>query len=398
MRTSKSTGPGPAGQIAPSDVAAAAAFVKATGWQCLYSVNLGGSATGATTPALAAAEVAYAAEQFGDSLFGIEIGNEPDLYGGTGSYYAGNWSLAQFEALWNQYRAAIVAAVPGVVVTGPASAFGESTWTVPFGEAVTRSEIALLTQHYYRGDGLLPSATAAFLISPDTVLAGDLAILSNGAKSIGVPFRMTECNSYFHAGAPGVSDSYASSLWVIDYLFNCVQGGASGVNFHGGGNGLGYTPIANSSGTVVGARPEYYGILLFTLAGQGTLYTTQLNAGLNATAYAVKTAGGGLNLVVNNKDQTQNLKLTAQLPQAAHSATLVAMTQLSSGATEPSLAATGGGRSRAPPLEWMVTFTGERSVYAEPGGIAGYVLRPGFGRGADPGSLACRTEWFPAFS
>ena len=53
------------GQIAPSDVASLAAFVKATGWKCLYGVNLGGSATGATTPALAAAEVAYAAQQFG---------------------------------------------------------------------------------------------------------------------------------------------------------------------------------------------------------------------------------------------------------------------------------------------------------------------------------------------
>jgi hypothetical protein len=331
------------GQIAPSDVAAAAAFVQATGWQCLYSINLGGSATGATTPALAAAEVAYAAQQFGSSLFGIEIGNECDLYGDSGSYYAGDWSLGQFETLWGQYRAAIVAATPGVAVTGPASAFDESTWTVPFGEAVTSREISLLTQHYYRGNGLLPSATAAFLISPDTVLAGDLAILSAGAETIGVPYRMTECNSFFNAGAPGVSDSYASSLWVIDYLFNCVQGGASGVNFHGGGNGPGYTPIANSSGTIIGARPEYYGILLFTLAGQGTLYTTQLSAGtLNVSAYAVKTAAGGLNLIVNNKDATQNLQLTAQLPQTANGATLLAMTQLTDGTSGPSLAATSG--------------------------------------------------------
>jgi hypothetical protein len=47
-------GPGQtAGQIAPSDVASLAAFVKAAGWQCLYGINLGGAATGATTPALA---------------------------------------------------------------------------------------------------------------------------------------------------------------------------------------------------------------------------------------------------------------------------------------------------------------------------------------------------------
>ena len=57
----------------------------------------------------------------------------------------------------------------------------------------------------------------------------------------------------------------------------------------------GYTPIADSGGAVVEARPEYYGILLFTLAGQGTLYTTSLSGigSLNITAYAVKTSSGG---------------------------------------------------------------------------------------------------------
>ena len=75
-------GPGQtAGQIAPSDVNSLAAFVKSAGWQCLYGINLGGAATGATTPALAAAEVAYAAQQLGSSLLGIEIGNVTDLYG-----------------------------------------------------------------------------------------------------------------------------------------------------------------------------------------------------------------------------------------------------------------------------------------------------------------------------
>jgi hypothetical protein len=332
-----------AGQIAPSDVASVAAFVKATGWQCLYGINLGGSATGATTPALAAGEVAYAAQQFGSSLLGIEIGNECDLYGNSGNYYAGNWSLAQFEALWGQYRTAILATTPGVPLTGPASAGSESSWTVPFGETVTKSEIILLTQHYYRANGQSPTSTAAYLVTPDTTLIGNLATLESGAKAIGVPYRMSECNSFYNGGASGVSDSYASSLWVIDYLFNCVQGGAVGVNFHGGGNSSGYTPIADSSGVVVGARPEYYGVLLFTLAAQGTLYTTQLSAGsLNATAYAVKTAAGGLNLIVNNKDLTQNLQLTALLPQTANTASLLAMTQLTSGATAPSLTATSG--------------------------------------------------------
>jgi hypothetical protein len=137
------------------------------------------------------------------------------------------------------------------------------------------------------------------------------------------------CSKHRHPVSNVRCDSYTSSLWAIDYLFNCAQGGASGVNFHGGGNGSGYTPIADSSGSVVGARQEYYGILMFALAGQGTLYQTQVAAGiLNVTAYAVKPAGGGLTLVIVNKDPTQNVQLTLTLPQSATSATVFAMTQL----------------------------------------------------------------------
>jgi hypothetical protein len=174
-------------------------------------------------------------------------------------------------------------------------------------------------------------------------LVSNLATLDSGALDIGVPFRISECNSYYDGGADGVSDAYCSSLWVIDFLFDCALGGSAGTNFHGGGNGTGYAPVADSGGAVIEARPEFYGILFFKLAGQGTLYDTQLSAGgLNATAYAVKTGSGGLNLVIVNKDPTQNLQLTAQLPQTASSATLIEMTQLSPAASGPSLSATSG--------------------------------------------------------
>jgi hypothetical protein len=340
-------GPGQtAGQIAPSDVDSLAAFVKAVGWQCLYGVNLAGAATGATTPALAADEVAYATRQFGSSLYGIEIGNEPDRYGYPGQNFAGNWSLSQFIALWGKFRAAIVATTPDVSITGPAAATYEKTWTVPFAKAVTSSQITLLTQHYYRANDLLASSTAALLITPDPTLIGYLQLLNAAAQGIGVPFRMSECNSYYDGvndlGVNGISNSYASSLWVIDFLFNCAQGGSSGVNFHDGGQ-VRFSPILNNAGTVTGVGPEVYGMLLFNHAGQGDLYTTQISVGsLNVTAYAVRAASGYLSIVVVNKDLTQNLQLTTQFPGSASSATLLAMTQLSSGDTAPDLSATSG--------------------------------------------------------
>ena len=334
------------GQVAPSDIDALAGFLQATGWTVLYGVNLGTS-----TPAAAAAEVAYAVQSLGSSLYAIEIGNECDLYGDTGSYFAGNWTLQDFEQLWGQFRTAILASAPNVVITGPASASHITTWTVPFGQTVGKQEITLLTQHYYRGNGQSASSTAAELITPDTTLVTDLSQLNTGATQIGIPYRLTETNSFYNGGASGVSNSYASSLWVIDHLFNIALGGGVGANFHGGGNGTGYTPIADSDGAVVEARPEYYGIKLFTLAGAGTLLSTSVAASsLNVTAYAVKSAAGGLNLIIINKDSTQNLSLTVDCGRAVNSATLLEM-------TGPALDATSGVTIQGATIGQDGTFT-----------------------------------------
>ena len=103
---------------------------------------------------------------------------------------------------------------------------------------------------------------------------------------------------------------------------------------HGGGNGPGYTPIADDSGGVIEARPEYYGLLFFSMAGPGTLLETQLQAGgVDATAYAVRNANGGLSVVLVNKDPLETLTLTIETNQRIQTATLQLMTGASLPAT-----------------------------------------------------------------
>ena len=327
-------------QIAPADVNGLAAFLQATGWTCIYGINLGGSATGATTPTLAAAEVSYVAEQLGTSLVGIELGNECETYGNPGSFYPYNWTVQSFESLWMQYRDSILEATPGAPLTGPASASNVDGWAIPFGEYVTRGSIHLLTHHYDRGNG--SSATAEDLVSPDAALAGQLLQLKYGAESIDVPFRIDQCSAYSGGGIAGISDTFASSLWAIDMVFNCALGGATGINFQSG-NQTASTPIPDNQGLVLSPQPLFYGLLLASMAGQGTLLSTQLSAAsLNVTTYAIQTSDGGLSLLIVNKDATQNLDLSITLPAAMTSASLQALTQLSSGATSPSLTALSG--------------------------------------------------------
>jgi hypothetical protein len=318
-------------QITSTNIKDLAGFLQATGWLCLYGVNLATS-----TPSLAAEEAGFTARALGSSLLGIEIGNEPDEYGLASGFFACHWTFQDFLNRWYLFRAAILQAAPHIPMTGPATGGGNhvSTWTLPFGQAVTPSELTLLTQHYYRASGASSTSTASFLISPDNQLTAELATLRMGARQLGISYRMSECNSFGNGGAAGVSDSYASSLWVIDFLFNAALGGASGINMHGGGQGPGYTPIADDSGAVIGVRPEYYGLLLFALAGSGTLLQTQLSAGgVDVTAYGLRTASGGMNLMLVNKDMLQNLVVTIEANQRIRTASMQMMTGASLSAT-----------------------------------------------------------------
>src|SRR5580658_7879583 len=305
-------GPGrTSGQVAPSDIDALAGFLKAAGWQVLYGINLAQS-----TSALAAAEIEYAVQSLGTSLYGIEIGNEVDLYSSNG-YFPSTWGFSDYLALWQSFVTAIRQQSPNVPLTGPVAASNISGYVAPFAKAEGKNVI-LLSDHYYRANGELATSTVDLLISPDSNIVTQAKAMLVVSQSVDVPYRFAETNSFYNGGAPSVSDSYGSALWVIDHLFACASNGAQGINLHGGGDGPGYTPIADSDGVVVEARPEFYGVTLFTLAGQGTLQQTTINAGgLNVTAYAIQAANGALSVIVNNKDLVQTLNVTIQLPRTA---------------------------------------------------------------------------------
>lgn len=303
------------GQTAPPDIDALAAFLTSVNWPVLYGVNLAQS-----TPTAAAAEVAYAAKTLGSSLLGIEIGNEPDRY--AGHYFPSTWNFTDYFSLWQSFAAAILAQTPDVPLTGPVVA-SNTSWFSSFASAEGK-QVSLLSAHYYRGNGQSASSTVDELISyPDTTLKSYLSSLRAAAGAAQVPFRLAETNSFYNGGAPNVSDTYASALWVIDDLFTIALGGGVGANFHGGGNGPGYTPIADIDGMVVEARPEYYGLLLVALAGSGTLLDTTIAAGgLNASAYCVQNDSTQLSLIIVNKDATNNLQFTAACPANVESGTI----------------------------------------------------------------------------
>ncbi len=351
------------GQVTEASVSALAAFVEAIGWQCIYGVNLGGvgpfphtgvnsqgSFVASTTPALAAAEVAYASAELGTSLLGVEIGNEPDSYGST--YFENTyWDFPAFQAVWTTFRDAILARTPGLTITGPASPDTGAPFSIPFAQCETGSQVSLLTQHYYRADGNNTSYTDSFTLSADTGLAKFLAKVYTAAQTESLPLRIAECGCYYFNSSPPSDEAkadtngYCCALWMIDFLFGVAMAGATGINLHsGGGTGSSNSPFIGSGTSLSQICGEFYGMYLFTQAGQGTMYTTTFSGlnGLNVTGYAVATSSGGLNLVINNKDTgMNNLQVTINLPQSVSTANLYLLTQSTAGAG-PNLEATSG--------------------------------------------------------
>ena len=176
------------------------------------------------------------------------------------------------------------------------------------------ADIILLTQHYYRANGqaatstLGPPAHSRTPTCPRRCRHSSAAASANqipGGTAWRRPTRSTT------AAPPTSATPIGTALWAIDFLFTNAQNGSTGVNFHGGGDSTGYTPIADSGDAVVDVRPEYYGISLFTLAAHGTLLTTAVTApGIACSAYAVAVSDGSTNLVFVNKDAANSAQVT----------------------------------------------------------------------------------------
>ncbi len=99
---------------------------------------------------------------------------------------------------------------------------------------------------------------------------------------------MAEGNTCTRAGKAGVSDTFASALWAADFMLTIAQAGASGVNLHGGADGL-YTPIAGSPSKGFTARPIYYGMLFAKQLLTGRVLQTSVEtAGENVAAHATR--------------------------------------------------------------------------------------------------------------
>ena len=259
-------------------------FLDASGWNLIWGLNLG---TGTEAAAVAEANALHAS--VGDRLLAFEIGNEPDLFEyaqhRTPGYHYADW-LAEYR----RYKVALRESIPAIPLAGPDVAV-LTDWVTEFA-ADEGKDAVLLTHHYYR-ESQNPTSTIDKLLSVDPNLQPKLDQLRAASQSSGAPYRICEVNSFSGGGKAGVSDTLASALWVLDYMFTLAASGCSGVNMETGVNQLGfisfYSPIGDDEQGHYSAKPEYYGMLAFSRAARGELLDLDLETSSpDLKAYATR--------------------------------------------------------------------------------------------------------------
>jgi hypothetical protein len=275
-------------------------FLEATRWKLVWALDLGQG-----TEADAIAEARIVSSIAGDRLLAFEIGNEPDLFA-RAKHRKSEYGYEDWLAEYRRYKAALRKEFPRIPFAGPDAAV-RTEWVTRFAADEGKDSV-LLTRHYYR-EGQNPSSSIEKLLGVDPKLQPQLTALKAASQACGVPYRICEVNSFSGGGRPGVSDTMAGALWVLDYMFTLAANGCAGVNMETGVNHLdfisSYSPIGDDEHGQYTAKPEYYGMLAFSLAGKGQLLTVESDAGLpEIKAYATQPGHGALSVTLINKGAT----------------------------------------------------------------------------------------------
>ena len=348
--------------VTPEAVRNLAEFLKATGWTCLYGIGMG-----TNTPARAAVEAAFVAETLGDRLQYFQIGNEADLFSNH-LRDPKTWSAKKYLDEWLALAHAIATRVPAAKFGMPDVA-SKVEWLTEIAGLWPTIEnpphVTTLTHHYYfGGPATNPAVNIPNLMSQATMArvqkTADQAAAA--AAKMGARVRMTEGNTCYRGGKPGVSDVFASALWSADYSLLLAANNYSGVNLHGGtgksvANSVGgslpgdallqqqgataeeiathphpfYTPIA-TFGADYRLEPVARGLQFAGSFSGGRLIegdmTAKLQAaGVNASAYAAKLLDGKRSVIILNKDLALDLEVTLDFGKSAGGAPELEMLQ-----------------------------------------------------------------------
>jgi hypothetical protein len=287
-----------------ADIDATYAFAKAAGAQVIYTVRLRDS-----KPEDVISTAKYVVDHYKQETLCLTIGNEPSVYEKEYSKYRDDLQ---------QFMGAISSTSPDARFCGPATTPETGAWAAKFTTDFDSSgKVVAVTQHSYPGGDSRkvnnPAAGRELMLSPD--FTGQYQKLYDAfvpsVQKSGLSYRIEETNSFYNGGAENVSNTYASALWGLDYLYWWAAHQASGVNFHTGDKvaaeeqqTLCWYAIFWSKPEGLQINPIAYAIKAFDLGSHGKLLPAKVSLGSSfLSAYAVLGADRRLYITLINKDK-----------------------------------------------------------------------------------------------
>jgi hypothetical protein len=322
--------------LGPGWVQSTRAMARALNARLILGINFE-----ADRRAIAATEASQLLDGIGRQyIAGFELGNEPEVYGTLGWYETAagapvpgrpsSYALGPYLRDYRSVSAALPRAVP---IAGPAS--GAPAWLAGLHRYLAANpRVGLVTYHRYPlhrcftarnspdfptiGNLLAPVASSG----PATSLAHAVAT----AHARGLPLRADELNSVSCGGARGVSDTFASALWVLDTLFNMARVGVDGVNLHTFQKAV-YEPFAfahGDAGWTAEVRPLYYGLLAFTRAAPpgSRLLPASFAGPSTLRVWATRARGGPVRAVAINDAPRSAAVVAIRAPTTATAASV----------------------------------------------------------------------------
>ena len=308
-------GPHPAGTdlpVAAADIQALDRAVSPAGVKVIMGLNFKSADVG-----LAIAEAKGVLEAMPAAhLLGFEIGNEPDLYPSNGGRGPG-WNIGDYGTELATFARTLRDAIgPSVPFVG-ASFSGPFTPSLPQFVAADAGLLNAVSLHHYPMSacpGTPPdsSPSIAHLLADEasTGNARTVAPLVRDAHAHGLALRIDELNSVVCHGADGVSNTFASALWILDALFSYESVGVDGVNVHAHPEGQDfYRPFGfdyDAAANVYHAHvyPIYHGLFFFAQAVQhaARLVPVSMRSTSNLKVWATIDDQQRVRVVVISKD------------------------------------------------------------------------------------------------
>jgi hypothetical protein len=273
-----------------------------------------------------------------DSVGALEIGNEPALYASfpwyrtaTGAKVPGRprgYDAAAYTRDFNQFAQAL----PRLPLAGPA--LGASRWMRNLGPFLAaQPRLGIVTLHRYplqlcyTPSRSLEHPTLDHLMATaaTTGLADSFTRDVATAHAHHLPLRVDEINSVSCGADRAVSDTFASSVWALDAMFELARVGVDGVNLHTfPGAGYELFKITRVNGRWRAAvAPEYYGLLMFAQAAApgSRLLRVAGASGAQVKIWATASGDGIVRIVLINKSARARV-FAITLPRVSGTATL----------------------------------------------------------------------------